>query len=47
LNGINIGELVSKNIYKIIKGKNEININGINVGKFTNHIKKERIKPTF
>jgi hypothetical protein len=47
LNGINIGELVSKNIYKIIKGKNEININGINVGKFTNHIKKDRQNKTY
>ena len=41
------GELVSKDIYKIIKGKNEVDINGINVRKFTNHINKERQNKTY
>lgn len=35
---------MSKDVYKIIKGKNEIDIN---VRKLTNHIKKDRIKPAF
>ena len=41
------GELVSKDIYKIVKGKNEIDINGINVRKFTNYINKERQNKTY
>ena len=41
------GELVSKDIYKTVKGKNEIDINGINVRKFTNHINKKRQNKTY
>ena len=41
------GELVSKDIYKIVKGKNKIDINGINVRKFTNYINKEIQNKTY
>ena len=41
------GELVSNDIYKIKKGKKEIDINGINLRKFNNHINKKRDSKTY
>ena len=41
------GELVSNDIYKIKRGKKEIDINGINLRKFNNHINKKRDSKTY
>ncbi len=41
------GELVSNDIYKIIKGKNDLYINGVNVRKFNNYINKKRQNKTY
>ena len=41
------GELVSNDIYKIIKGKNDLDINGVNVRKFNNYINKKRQNKTY
>ena len=41
------GELMSNDIYKIIKGKNDLDINGVNVRKFNNYINKRRQNKTY
>ena len=41
------GELVSKDIYKIKKGKKETDINGLNIRKFNNYINKKKDSKTY
>ena len=41
------GELMGNDIYKIKKGKNGINLNGVNIRKYTNHINKKKDSKTY
>ncbi|MDA8707538.1 hypothetical protein N9L97_04415, partial [Cyclobacteriaceae bacterium] len=41
------GELVSKDIYKIKKGKKGTDINGLNIRKFNNYINKKKDSKTY
>ena len=48
LNIVNdVGELVGKDIYRVKRGKKEIDFNGINVRKFNNYHSKKRDSETY